>query len=202
MSTDIGLGSLLRRLRTERGEPLRVVAAAAGIDSTLLSRIERGERLPTTPQIQALAAHFDLPDNELETLGDASRLMRTWGSADTVLRAADVIEERTSSSRAGSAARYRAPVFETEEGRQSAPRVMRSSRARMDTLDAMSVSMASDAVPPARRSSRASRLGEIERAASSGSESIDALEAATRDRDSVVALRAAELLRQLRARLG
>jgi transcriptional regulator with XRE-family HTH domain len=186
MSTDIGLGDLLRRARTERGEPLRVVAAAAGMDSTLLSRIERGERLPTPPQLQALAAHFGLPDDELEALGDAARLMRTWGSAATVLRAADVIESRTSSSRPRDSMKSHAPEPEPADSLR---------------LDMASFSMPRGVAAPTPHTTRSRRLAEIEQAASEGLEALGTLETATRDHDSVVALRAAELLRQLRSRL-
>jgi transcriptional regulator with XRE-family HTH domain len=185
MSTDIGLGDLLRRARTERGEPLRVVAAAAGIDSTLLSRIERGERLPTEPQLHALAAHFDLPADELEGLRGAARLMRQSWSPDAVWRAADVIEAHTAASSRQHAIR--------------SPRVHVDSRLS-SALDArVAYSMASPSGSPV---PRADRLTELDATAATGSEAIDALEAAASDEDSVVALRAAELLRQLRARLG
>jgi transcriptional regulator with XRE-family HTH domain len=187
MSTDIGLGDLLRRARTERDEPLRVVAAAAGIDSTLLSRIERGERLPTPPQLQALAAHFGLPDDELEALGDAARIVRSWGGADAVLRAADVIEAHTSSSRPGSPSRARARISETHDS-------MRLSREMPAGIASFSMA--------APRSGRADRLAELEGAAADGLEALGTLESAAHDRDSVIALRAAELLRQLRSRLG
>jgi transcriptional regulator with XRE-family HTH domain len=186
MNTDIGLGDLLRRARTERGEPLRVVAAAAGIDSTLLSRIERGERLPTAPQLVALAGHFGLPADELEALRGAARLMRQSWSPDAVWRAADVIEARSSSSRQHAIRSARVPAV-------PAPSVALPAVESQPTEALYSMS--------APMTGRADRLEEIEEAATAGSEALDALEAAASDPDSVIALRATELLRQLRSQL-
>jgi transcriptional regulator with XRE-family HTH domain len=43
MKPQQSLGKKLRDLRQERDEPLRVVAAAIEVDSSLLSKIEHGE---------------------------------------------------------------------------------------------------------------------------------------------------------------
>ncbi len=200
MSTDIGLGDLLRRLRTERGEPLRVVAAAVGIDSTLLSRIERGERLPTAPQLQALAAHFGYPAEELEAIWDAARLMRQSWSADAVWRAADVIESHTSSGSPRSS--MRSPEDRPHE--RLPLKAVRRSVTEADRLDAAAAPMLDRSVAssmPAPRVTRADRLAQIEDMAQAGFDALDTLEEAANDGDSIVALRATELLRQLRSRL-
>jgi len=201
MSTDIGLGDLLRRLRTDRGEPLRVVAAAVGIDSTLLSRIERGERLPTAPQLQALAAHFDYPAEELEGIWDAARLMRQSWSADAVWRAADLIESHTSSGSPRSS--MRSPDDRPHE--RLPLRAVKRSVTEADRLDSAAgpvfdQSVASSMHVP--RITRAERLARIEDMAQTGFDALDTLEEAASDGDSIVALRATELLRQLRSRLA
>ncbi len=56
----------LRELRHGRGVPLRVVAAAADMDTALLSKVELGQRLPTEKQAVALAAYFSVPLEEME----------------------------------------------------------------------------------------------------------------------------------------
>ena len=199
MSTDIGLGDLLRRLRTERGEPLRVVAAAVGIDSTLLSRIERGERLPTAPQLQALAAHFDYPAEELEAIWDAARLMRQSWSPDAVWRAADVIESHMSSGSPRSS--MRSPEDRPHE--RLPLRAVKRSVTEADRLDSAAVFDQSVATSmPVPRITRAERLARIEDMAQTGFDALDTLEEAASDGDSIVALRATELLRQLRSRLA
>lgn len=48
---------MLRNLRESRNLLLREVAASISIDSTLLSKIERDERMPTREQVKALS-HF------------------------------------------------------------------------------------------------------------------------------------------------
>ena len=60
------LGKLLRELRHARGLPLRLVAPVADMDTTLLSKVELGQRLPTEKQIAALAAFFGIPPQEME----------------------------------------------------------------------------------------------------------------------------------------
>jgi transcriptional regulator with XRE-family HTH domain len=59
-------GEWLRRLRVERGLPLRAVAAAAEMDVALLSKIELGQRLPTEEQTSKLAQFFRLRETEVE----------------------------------------------------------------------------------------------------------------------------------------
>jgi transcriptional regulator with XRE-family HTH domain len=60
------LGNWLRELRHARGVPLRVVAAAAEMDTALVSKVELGQRLPTEKQTIALAAYFSVPLEEME----------------------------------------------------------------------------------------------------------------------------------------
>lgn len=192
MSTDIELGALLRSLRSERGEPLRVVAAAAGMDSTLLSRIERGERLPTSAQLRALAAHFGVSSADLEPLNNAARMMRRWASADDVLRAADVIESRSDYRRSDRS--------EPTAGRAEETQQLHARLTGPHTVSLRAAETPATPDPRVPRSSRAERMQGLEEAAAAGAVALDHLERASRDRDSVVALRATELLRQLRSR--
>lgn len=199
MTTDIELGALLRRLREARKEPLRVVAAAADIDSTLLSRIERGERLPTERQMTALAAHFGVPLEDLRPMRNAARMMRQWADPEEVLRAADVIE-RTSSSRRPRGARFSEAVSHPLE----MPFDAMQAPAPATGPDLMQAEVQSVLRLPAgsRRQGRDERLQRLEAAAEEGARALDELERASRDRDSVIALRATELLRQLASKLG
>ena len=52
------VGSVLRNLREAKSLLLREVAASISVDPTLLSKIERDERMPTREQVRALAAFY------------------------------------------------------------------------------------------------------------------------------------------------
>jgi len=73
VSDENPLGRWLRELRHARGVPLRVVAAAAEMDTALLSKVELGQRLPTEKQTAALAAYFGVPLEEMEAKRIAER---------------------------------------------------------------------------------------------------------------------------------
>jgi transcriptional regulator with XRE-family HTH domain len=89
-------GETIRTLRKKHSEPLRVVAAAIGIDSTLLSKIERGERLPTGAQIAKFAKYFDLPMDELTAQAIADRIVSEYGHQPATLQAVRIVKERMS----------------------------------------------------------------------------------------------------------
>lgn len=59
------IGELLRRLRKEKGEPLRKVAAYLDVDQAVLSKIETGQRKATKEQVEKLAKYFGANKKEL-----------------------------------------------------------------------------------------------------------------------------------------
>ena len=67
---------MLRDLRKGKGVPMWSVAAAAGMDSTLLSKIELGRRLPTGEQAAALARYFGVPAEEIQGALMAERFFK------------------------------------------------------------------------------------------------------------------------------
>ena len=73
------LGQRLRELREDRQLPLWKVAHAAEMDSTLLSKIELGQRLPTPGQTAALAKFFRVGATELESMRMAERFLSDNG---------------------------------------------------------------------------------------------------------------------------
>lgn len=97
MKTQMSLGKKLRDLRCERDEPLRVVAAAIEVDSSLLSKIEHGERLPTEQQQEKLAKYFDIPLEELNALAIAEKIVISYASDTTTLQALKIAEARINS---------------------------------------------------------------------------------------------------------
>ncbi|MEW5985360.1 MAG: helix-turn-helix transcriptional regulator [Chloroflexota bacterium] len=86
------LGKRLRDLRKERGQPLRVVAAAIDVDSSLLSKIEHGERLPTEQQLEKLAQHFGISLEELTSQAIAEKIITSYASNTTTLQALKIAE--------------------------------------------------------------------------------------------------------------
>ncbi len=53
-------GSLLKRLRLEKGLPLRKVAAFLDIDTSSLSKIEKNIRKPTAGMIEKVSDYFEV----------------------------------------------------------------------------------------------------------------------------------------------
>jgi HTH-type transcriptional regulator, competence development regulator len=54
------IGTTLRELRETKGLLLREVGAKLSLDPTILSKIERDERMPTREQVKALADFYKL----------------------------------------------------------------------------------------------------------------------------------------------
>ncbi|MDT8434771.1 MAG: helix-turn-helix transcriptional regulator [Anaerosomatales bacterium] len=63
---DETLGTVLRRLRHERGLTLEEVAEATGISVAMLSRAEREQRVPSTEIVAALSGYYGVPAEVLE----------------------------------------------------------------------------------------------------------------------------------------
>jgi len=96
------LGAWLRELRQDKDLPLRTVAAAAEMDSTLLSKIELGQRLPTESQAKALATFFGVPLDDFEAKRITARFWQENNSNPAAAKAAAMIRE--------SAPAYMAPL--------------------------------------------------------------------------------------------
>ena len=73
------LGDEIRRLREERGLRLWEVAPAASMDAALLSKIERGQRLPTAEQTAALAKYFTVEVMNWEGMRMAEKFLSDNG---------------------------------------------------------------------------------------------------------------------------
>ena len=87
------LGEQLRRLRDEAGRPGWEVAAAARMDSGLLSKIENGKRPVTQAQLAALAKFFKVPVETLETRRLAEEMMKWYGGHPEFEAAAAIVRE-------------------------------------------------------------------------------------------------------------
>jgi transcriptional regulator with XRE-family HTH domain len=89
MQDKSSFGEYIRKLRHDREEPLRVVAAAVGIDSTLLSKLELGDRFPTEPQISKFAKFFKLSEQELKGRVIADKVISEYDDEEAALHAAN-----------------------------------------------------------------------------------------------------------------
>jgi transcriptional regulator with XRE-family HTH domain len=96
MNPKQSFGETIRALRKQHNEPLRVVAAAVEMDSTLLSKIERGERFPTEAQIAKFAKYFGIRQDELLAQVIADKIVTQYGHHATTLQAVKIVKERVS----------------------------------------------------------------------------------------------------------
>ena len=87
-------GEFIRKLRHDREEPLRVIAAAVGIDSTLLSKLEHGDRFPTEAQISKFAKFFKVPEQEVKGRVIADKVTSEYDDDEATLHAAHILRER------------------------------------------------------------------------------------------------------------
>jgi transcriptional regulator with XRE-family HTH domain len=83
----------LRQLRKQIKVPLWVPAAAAKMDSTLLSKIETGKRLPTPEQLAALTRYFKVPVEPLETRRLAEEMLKSYGAHPGFGAASAIVRE-------------------------------------------------------------------------------------------------------------
>jgi HTH-type transcriptional regulator, competence development regulator len=94
MQNNQNLGNYLRALRKERDLTLHQVAVGVDVDSPLLSKLERSERLPTTEQIKRLSAFFNLNENELLAKVAAERIIKEYGLGEVTQQAVKMVQEQ------------------------------------------------------------------------------------------------------------
>jgi len=96
------IGSLIRKLREEKGYPLRKVAAFLDIDQAILSKIERGQRKIKKEQVYKLANFFNYDEREMMLVYLSDRILYEVGedeNASEALKVAErVLEYRTFSA--------------------------------------------------------------------------------------------------------
>jgi transcriptional regulator with XRE-family HTH domain len=87
-------GETVRKLREERGLPLRTVAAFLDIDQAILSKMERGHRQPSREQVIKLAGYFKAKENDLLIAWLSDKLVYELEDEDVALKALQVAEEK------------------------------------------------------------------------------------------------------------
>lgn len=88
------LGQYLRELRKERKETLHQVSKGTDIDSPLLSKIERGERLPTLEQLKRLSEFFKVSEPSLKIKHTAEKILKEYGVNEITYDAIKLVNEQ------------------------------------------------------------------------------------------------------------
>ena len=89
-----GLGETIRKLREEKGLPLRTVSAYLDIDQAILSKIERGQRNASREQVIKLADFFKVKENDLLVFWLSDKLVYEVADEEIALKALKVAEEK------------------------------------------------------------------------------------------------------------
>lgn len=84
----------MRKLRETKGLLLREVGAKLSLDPTILSKIERDERMPTREQVKALADFYKDQKNEVIIAWLSDKLFNEVQNEDLALQAMQVAEEK------------------------------------------------------------------------------------------------------------
>jgi HTH-type transcriptional regulator, competence development regulator len=87
-------GETVRKLREERGLPLRIVAAFLDIDQAILSKMERGHRKPSREQVIKLAGYFKAKENDLLIAWLSDKVAYELEDEEVALKALQVAEEK------------------------------------------------------------------------------------------------------------
>ncbi len=88
------LGQRLRSIRTKMKLTLHQVSKEVDVDSPMLSKIERGERLPTIEQLQRLCKFFKISEADLKVLHTAEKIIKEYGANDTTYEAVNLVREQ------------------------------------------------------------------------------------------------------------
>jgi transcriptional regulator with XRE-family HTH domain len=88
------LGKHFRELRKEKGETLHQVSKGTDIDSPMLSKIERGERMPTLEQLKKLCKYFKVAEADLKVMHTAEKIIKEYGVNETTYEAVRMVSEQ------------------------------------------------------------------------------------------------------------
>lgn len=88
------IGETIRKLRKDKGLPLRTVAAFLNIDQAILSKIERGHRKATREQVVTLAEYFKVNEKDLLIAWLSDKLVYEVADEEVALEALEVAEEK------------------------------------------------------------------------------------------------------------
>lgn len=88
------IGEYLRELRKQMDQTLHGVSKRTDIDSPLLCKIERGERLPTLDQVKRLSKFYKISGDSLKAKLAAEKIVKEYGLNNTTYEAIRLVEEQ------------------------------------------------------------------------------------------------------------
>ncbi len=88
------LGQFFRKLRKEKDETLHQVSKGTDIDSPMLSKIERSDRMPTLEQLKRLCKYFKVAEADLKVMHTAEKIIKEYGVNETTYEAVRMVEEQ------------------------------------------------------------------------------------------------------------
>jgi transcriptional regulator with XRE-family HTH domain len=88
------LGLFFRKLRKEKEETLHQVSKGTDIDSPMLSKIERGDRMPTLEQLKRLCKYFKVAEADLKVMHTAEKIIKEYGVNEITYEAVRMVEEQ------------------------------------------------------------------------------------------------------------
>ena len=88
------LGRFIRELRKQKDETLHQVSKGTDIDSPLLSKIERGDRMPTLDQLKRICKYFKVEEEDLKIMHTAEKIIKEFGFNETTYEAVRMVEEQ------------------------------------------------------------------------------------------------------------
>ncbi len=92
------VGETLRELRNRRHLLIREVAASVNMDQTLLSKIERDERLPTVEQVKSLSKFYKTDGNDILLAYLSDKVLMELKDQPLALQAIQIAEEKIQKS--------------------------------------------------------------------------------------------------------
>ncbi len=94
MKKPIEFGTYIHRLRKEKKYSLKIVADKLGIDISLLSKIENGERQLQSHMLNGLAELFDLDYKEMQIQLLNQRIENEFGDEPFFLEAITILKHK------------------------------------------------------------------------------------------------------------
>lgn len=88
------IGAKIRELRTKKGLLLRKAASSLDVDQSLLSKYERGERIPTEDFIKRLSTLFSCDERELLAILLSDRFLDGVDDINLVGKALKIAEQK------------------------------------------------------------------------------------------------------------